>query len=370
MSNLILRIIAGVLFLNSCAAEVVSKSDHPQGQSAEIRGNSNGQIHESNDVQRLAHLWQSRRQDRSTGDFPVGAGDLLVIHVAGMEELQDRTVRVSPTGLISLPFVGLVNITGMTENALTEEIRKRLQKDIIRNPQVTLLAKETLSRQVAVVGAVHKPGLYNLAGSSDTILGMISQAGGMRTDAAERILFIPAEPAAPDKAKEIIDALPVKADNPAPTPLILKDVDPLVIQLDRVNRSTGEIYLNMPARPGDVVMVPGGGEVLIQGWVERPGAYKISSVLTVLGAIAAAGGTSFPADTSSVELIRTNKQGDKSKLVANLEAIRNGAQRDLPLREGDVIDVVSSSPRWLVWGFYRMFTSIINVGASASIPIR
>ena len=101
----------------------------------------------------------------------------------------------------------------------------------------------------------------------------------------------------------------------------------------------------MPARPGDIIMVPGGGEVFIQGWVGKPGAYKITSGLTILGAVAAAGGTLFPADNGSIELIRTNNQGQKTSFVANLDAIKAGEQPDLPLREGDVIDVSSTGPK-------------------------
>ena len=130
------------------------------------------------------------------------------------------------------------------------------------------------------------------------------------------------------------------------------------------------MYLSIPARPGDIIMVPGGGEVLVQGWVGKPGAYKITSGLTILGAVAAAGGTVFPADTGSVELIRTNNQGQKTSFVANLDAIKAGEQPDLPLREGDVIDVLSTGPKLFAYGFYRFFTTLVHVGASANVPIR
>jgi polysaccharide export outer membrane protein len=115
-------------------------------------------------------------------------------------------------------------------------------------------------------------------------------------------------------------------------------------------------------------MVPGGGEVLVQGWVEKPGSYKITPGLTILGAVAAAGGAMFPADTSSVELIRTDNKGRKTAFVADLDSIKKGAQPDLSIREGDVIDVGSSSPKLVAYGIYRFFTSVMSVGAS--VPIR
>jgi len=92
------------------------------------------------------------------------------------------------------------------------------------------------------------------------------------------------------------------------------------------------------------------------------------SGLTILGAVAAAGGTVFPADNGSIELIRTNDQGQITSVVANLDAIKAGQQPDLPLREGDVIDVSSTGPKLVAYGVYRFFTSFLRVGAS--IPVR
>jgi polysaccharide export outer membrane protein len=361
-----------LIHINGCSATNSHPVDEPVAARFDIAHEmSAAKAKQNTELQRLAHLWERRRGASLAGDYPIGPGDVIEISVPGMEEITVITQRVTGDGTISLPFVGVINAGGMTDKTLREEIRRRLETNYMRNPHVSLFVKEFRSRQVAVIGAVHKPGLYNLASSADTVMSMISQAGGMRNDAAEHILFIPAEPAEAEKAKEIIDSLPVELvrQSSAP-PLILKNVDPIVISLDSVNRSGNEMYLKMPALPGDVVMVPGGGEVLIQGWVGKPGAYKISSGLTILGAVAAAGGVSYPADTTSVELIRTNKQGQKSTFVANLDTIKSGAQPDLPLREGDVIDVVSSSPRLLAYGFYRVFTSLVHIGANATVPIR
>jgi polysaccharide export outer membrane protein len=366
--------IGGFLFflinINGCSAVNSPPVDKTGATKVDIaQGVAAAKAKENNDLERLAQLWERRRRESLASDYPIGPGDVLEISVPGMEEIKIITQRVTGEGTISLPFVGVINASGMTDKALREEIRRRLEENYMRNPQISLFVKEFRSRQVAVIGAVQKPGLYNLASSADTVLGMISQAGGVTpAGAAERILFIPAEPVDSAKAKEVIDSLPAQLVSQDPSPLILKNVDPIVISLDSINRSGHERYLNLPARPGDIIMVPGGGEVLVQGWVGRPGAYKMFSGLTILGVVAAAGGTVFPADNGSVELIRTNNQGQKTSFAANLDAIKAGEQPDLPLREGDVIDVSSTGPKLAAYGLYRFFTSFINVGAS--IPIR
>jgi polysaccharide export outer membrane protein len=356
--------------LSACAAG----PSKPAGTAIPVAGDTTAALEvekakQSDDIQRLAALWEKRTQQQGANDYSIGPGDVIEINVAGVEEIKNISERVTGDETISLPFVGIIHTRGLTDKTLRSEIRRRLETNYVRKPQVSLFVKEFRSRQVAVIGAVQKPGLYNLASSSDTLLSMISQAGGTTPTAAERILFIPAEPAEPDKAKEIVSAMPVQMLSQDPSPLILKNSDPLVISLHGVNKRAQERYLNMPARPGDILMIPGAGEVLVQGWVAKPGSYKITPGLTVLGAVAAAGGTAFPADESAVELIRTNAAGHKSKVIANLDAIKNGASPDIPLREGDVIDLVPSNPRLFAYGFYRFFSTLVRVGASATIPL-
>lgn len=323
---------------------------------------------QSDDVERLAALWRERKEQALTDDYPIGPGDVLQINVAGMEEIKDVSQRVTGEGTISLPFAGVIHASGMTDKMLTAEIRRRLETNYMRNPQISLFVKEFRSRQVAVIGAVQRPGLYNLASSADTVMGMISQAGGMTNQAAERILFIPADPLDPKKAKEVIDSLPPQLVRYDASPLVLKDVDPIVINLDSIQRSGNEKFLTIPARPGDVLMIPGSGEVFVQGWVQKPGSYKITSGLTILGLVAAAGGASWPADTNAIKLIRTDNRGQKTSFTADLDAIQAGKRPDLPLREGDVIDISASGPRTVAYGFYRLVTDFVHVGAS--IPIR
>ena len=120
---------------------------------------------------------------------------MIEINVAGVEEIRNISERVTGDETISLPFVGMVNTKGMTDKALRSEIRRRLETNYVRNPQVSLFVKEFRSRQVAVIGAVQKPGLYNLASSADTILSMISQAAARpQRRLSAFYLYLPSRP--------------------------------------------------------------------------------------------------------------------------------------------------------------------------------
>ena len=132
---------------------------------------------EKSDLDKLADLWRTRSQKTPSYDYPIGPGDVLQISVPAMEEIKDRDVRVTADGTISLPFIGRVQAAGLTEAELAEQLLPRL-KDYLRNPRVFIFVKEYNSRQVAVLGAVVRPGLYSLTSGSENILDMISRAGG------------------------------------------------------------------------------------------------------------------------------------------------------------------------------------------------
>ena len=319
---------------------------------------------EQDDEQRLAQFWEQRTRKNQVDDYPLGAGDVLVISVPGMQEITNREVRISGSGTLALPLVGTLQAEGLTEEALREEIQQRLSANYMYNPQVDIFVREYRSRQVAVIGAVAKPGLYRLASEADTLLDMLSQAGGLTKEASQRIHFIPAEPVERGKALKLASTLPVQLTSQSPSPLLLKRSDPLVLDLQTLTKGTNQLYLAMPMRPGDVILVPGAGEVLIEGWVPKPGAYPANAGLTVLGAVAVAGGPMFAADTSAVRIVRTQANGKKSLFLANLQDIKQGIQEDIHVHDGDIIEVTGSTTRMVPYGVYQFFTSVFRVGGS------
>ena len=121
------------------------------------------------------------------------APGMCSITVPAMEEINAAACESPRDGTISLPFIGRVQAVGLTEAELADQLRPRL-KDYLRNPRVSIFVKEYNSRQVAVLGAVVRPGLYNLTSGSENIRHMISRAGRILPDAEPRIQLIPTEP--------------------------------------------------------------------------------------------------------------------------------------------------------------------------------
>ncbi|MBM4255349.1 MAG: hypothetical protein FJ147_05565 [Deltaproteobacteria bacterium] len=69
----------------------------------------------NSDTERLQQLWQKRRAETALADYPVSPGDVLEITVPAMEEIVNRTVRVSGDGTIELPFIGIMQAAGLAE---------------------------------------------------------------------------------------------------------------------------------------------------------------------------------------------------------------------------------------------------------------
>ncbi len=334
------------------------------GQNASLMNQNAGEGRgATDDLDRLARLWSQRTQEAGSAEYPLGPGDMLEISVPRMAELESRTVRVSGDGTIALPFVGVVTVQGHTESEVKDELRQRLFK-YKRDPQVSLLVREYRSRLVAVAGAVAKPGLYSLTRTTDTLLGVISQAGGMTKEAFPQILLLPAEggEGARKSPLESPDSLALQTVSAEPTFAATPKTDPLVIDLQRLRKGKEQLYLTLPVRPGDALIIPSGGEVIVGGWVDKPGAYKVTPGLTVLGVVTAAGDTLFPADTKAVQVIRADASGEKIIMSANLQLIARGESPDIPLQEGDVVEVNPSTVKLVSYGMFNFFRSVFTLG--------
>jgi polysaccharide export outer membrane protein len=258
-------------------------------------------------------------------------------------------------------------------------------------PEVELFVREYRSREVAVVGMVNNPGLVTLTAPNETVLDMLTRAGGLSATAADEIILMPAEA---NKQQAIGRIAEVSANGSDPTAalhgamsgtdtdrthqaafnqgelgaLLRQNAHPLIIGLKSTALTGGGAYLNMPVRPGDVIVVPGGGQVMVVGWVQNPGHFQVGSGLTVLGAIGAAGGPMFAANKSDVHLIRTRRDGSKLVMKIDLDRVQKGEEADLPVRGNDVIDVPYSTVKVGPYVFYQMLSKMAVGGPAIPTP--
>lgn len=253
-------------------------------------------------------------QDQYKGDYKIGAKDLLEISVFGLDEM-NRTVRVSEDGKITLPLLGEVEVEGLTKTELEKKLSQLLEEKYLQSPQVTVFIKEYQSKRISVLGAVGKPGPYELLGRQ-TLLQLISEAGGLTEYAGDDIIVI----------RQLQDG----------TNISLKiSIDDLFLK--------GDARLNIPLEPNDIVNIPAEKIVLIYvfGQVRKPGALEVkkSNIPTLLQAIAQAGGFSERASKGGVLIKRINKDGKEKQIKVNVKNIIKGKKKDIQLLENDVVYV-------------------------------
>jgi len=110
-------------------------------------------------------------------DTTLGPGDTFDVRVYGEDDLS-TTFRVAQDGTIDFPLVGRVEVGGREPTEVADLISARLREDeILQNPHVSVMVRESESRVVSVMGAVASSGTFPMR-SGLTVVQAISLAGG------------------------------------------------------------------------------------------------------------------------------------------------------------------------------------------------
>lgn len=320
-------------------------------------------------LEEIAEDAASVKQAESS-DYLIGADDLLQISVYGAPEL-GRTVRVSADGSISLPLIGDVRAKGLTAHELEGEIAGSLEKRYMNHPQVSVFVEEMQSHTVSVIGAVARPGTFQIRGP-ESLVQVLSMAQGLADDAGDRVIVMrhggvadPLSPRSPDpqrvdtttpqgkSAKPTMPASNLQAPNDSDARSVQVSLDDLLASRDP--RHDVLVY------PGDVVKIPLAGIVYVVGQVRKPGGFllRINQSLSVLQALALAEGTTSTSAEKKARIIRTEEQsGKREEIPVNLKRILAGKSPDPKLQARDILFVPNSAGKT---AFYR--------GAEAAVSI-
>ncbi len=260
-----------------------------------------------------------RPQDGFIREYRIGPKDLLEIKVQEVPELAGLGVRVSEDGSITLPLAGNIALAGMTKDEVEKLIaRVLIERNLVKNPQVSVFIKEYQSQVVSLIGAVTKPGIYQLVGRV-TLLDIISQAGGFKENAANEIFVL-------------------REGKSEAAATIRIDLEDLTVN--------GNPKLNIPLQPGDVINIPADEviSIFVFGAVRNPGALQVkkSARINIVQAVAQAGGLTESGKYSGITIKRTLKDGREENLKVNLMDIIRGKKPNIVLLKGDVVFVRES----------------------------
>lgn len=206
----------------------------------------------------------------STADYVIGRNDLLSIsitEVAGPGVESVKTTRVSESGNVSLPLIGSQKAAGLTEAELEKAIAQTYRdKNLIQNAQVSVTVIEARQRTFSILGAVGRPGQYQIVQSDFRLLDALTLAGDVPVQGIENCYIIRKTPKAEDTGSKPADT----GNKPADTGAKPKPVDPLEGKPQgRANFSGQPVHLMLLDAPTDPIdPSEGGRKILIDGkWV-------------------------------------------------------------------------------------------------------
>lgn len=220
------------------------------------------------------------------GDYRLGPGDSIRIQVFQNADLTIEA-RVSESGTVTYPLLGVVQIGGLTLGAAGAEIAKQLKEGgFLQQPQVNVVLLQNRGNQASVLGQVAHPGRYPLDTFNIRLTEMIAIAGGISSSGADTAI------------------LTGKRNGQA----FRKEVDISALFLD--DRADDDIAVH----PGDVIYVHRAPVFYIYGEAQRPGAYRIERRMTVQQAMAIGGGPTTRGMEYMVRLHRRQPDGTLEQL--------------------------------------------------------
>jgi polysaccharide export outer membrane protein len=122
-------------------------------------------------------LQMSQEVDTPMAEYRIGVGDKLSVRVFQVADLSFEELVVDTSGNINLPLIGAVRGAGRTAGEMSTDIASRLAARYLRDPQVTVTIMEAASQKITVDGAVTKPGVYEMRGST-SLLQAVAMAEG------------------------------------------------------------------------------------------------------------------------------------------------------------------------------------------------
>lgn len=301
--------------------------------------------------QRILRMASTDAPSRPGGETPegyrIGPNDRIEVDVFGAAAFSG-TYQVREGGEIAMPLLGPIPAGGRTPEELEGLLEERLRATYMRDPHVTVQIAEMHSHGVSVIGAVNRPGVYQVPGSS-TLLEVLAMAEGLTEAAGSRVFVIRSAADRP---------LAAEAASPGAEPGSgeVEEID-LGVLLD-----SGSAEENIVVRPGDIVQVHPAGLVYVVGEVNRPGGFTVppGEPMTVLQALAMAQGLGNTAAADRSVIVRRAEDGSRLEIPVDLDKTLKGSEEPPTLQAADVLFVPKNGSKSFALGFVDALVRMVT----------
>ena len=120
-------------------------------------------------------------------EYRIEPGDLLEVTISdlvGENQFSPLPLRVLEDGTIRLPLAGPVAVSGLSFPEAEQIIFATYSSQgLLKKPLVTVALRDTRKFRIYVLGAVNKPGQYDLHANESDLLSALVAAGGLTNDA-------------------------------------------------------------------------------------------------------------------------------------------------------------------------------------------
>lgn len=218
----------------------------------------------------------------STTQYRLALGDTIRITVFQVPDLSLET-RINEAGAISYPLLGSVSLAGLTVTEAEQRIARGLRDgNFVRQPQVSITLTQARGNQVSVLGLVGRPGRYPLETGEVRLTDMLATAGGIAQGGSDVVVVLGTR-----------NGQPIRAE----------------VDLPAVFSAAGQRSADVVLQNNDVIWVDRVPTIYLYGEVQRPGALRLERNMTVMQALASAGGLTARGTARGLRVSRKDASG-------------------------------------------------------------
>jgi len=220
-------------------------------------------------------------QQVAAAQYRLALGDTIRVTVFQVPDLSLET-RITEAGVISYPLLGSVNLAGLTIAEAEQKIAKGLRDgNFVRAPQVSITVIQARGNQVSVLGQVGRPGRYPLETGEVRLTDMVATAGGISPGGGDIVVVVGTRNGQPYR---------VEIDLPS---------------VFGPNRRSADVLL----QNGDVIWIERAPTIYMYGEVQKAGALRLERGMTVMQALASAGGLTQRGTLRGLRVSRKDADG-------------------------------------------------------------